>query len=141
MSVNIKDASNATVPIASATLGADQVQQIGWAMATRQDVYAAAGNGVAVNVAALGMSNWGIQVTGVGGSPTVWDVRFEVSLDGGTTYSELFRHSSAGGDALGAVKYPPAGARYPAKHFRSRCVGTLTLNGATGLAVDIIGMP
>ena len=73
MSVNIKDASGATVPIASATVGLDQVQQIGWAMQQRGDNFAATGNGTAINVASLGMSRFSMQVK-KSGTVTSWTV-------------------------------------------------------------------
>jgi hypothetical protein len=135
MAVNIKDASNATVPIASATLGSDQVQQIGWAMATRTDTYTGAANGTSVNVSTLGMTRFGIQVIYSGGV-TVHDVVLEGSLDG-TNFTTILQHSSALGNVNGETIWTGP-VTFPVLYFRSRGI---TRTGGTNFAATIIGMP
>jgi hypothetical protein len=136
MPINIKDASNATVPVMSATLGSDQVQQIGWAMQTRSDTYTGTGNGTAVNVATLGMSKFALQVKQTG-TVTSWQVDLEASLDG-TNFVQIASHTKAG-DGDGAVVFTGAN-QFPALYFRTRCVG-LTLGGGTNVVATIVGMP
>lgn len=139
MPVTINDADDSPVDIASSTLDDAEVQQIGWAMATRQDAHSSQGDGTAIDVSTLGMSKFGLQVKGTGAAASAWDVRLRVSLDG-TNYTDLLQHSSEGGDADGAVKYAPGGAQYPALYFRSRCE-SVTLGSASDIVVTIVGMP
>jgi hypothetical protein len=138
MSVNIKDASGATVPIASATMGSDQVQQIGWAMQTRGDNFAATGNGTTINVATLGMSRFSLQVkksaTGTVSSSTVV---LEVSNDG-TSFTTVLTHNSAV-DADGSTVFSGT-LTFPARYFRSRC-SAIANSGGGSVDVTIVGMP
>jgi hypothetical protein len=137
MSVNIKDASNANVAIASATLNSAEVQQIGWAKASRSDTFTTAPtNGTAVDVSSLGMTKFGLQVKKTG-SVTSYTVVLQVSLDG-TNYVDLLTIDSAS-DADGAIVW--AGTNlFPALYFRSRC-SAITLGAGTNVIATIVGMP
>jgi hypothetical protein len=136
MSVNIKDASNATVAIASATLSGAEVQQIGWAKASQSFTHTAVGNGTAIDVSTLGMTKFGLQVKKTG-SVTSYTVTLQVSLDG-TNYVDLLTIDSAT-DADGAIVW--AGTNlFPALYFRSRC-SAITLGAGTNVIATIVGMP
>lgn len=102
---------------------------------TTNDHFAATGNGAAQQIAggSVAPKHFSIQVVGDAGVvPTAWDVRVEVSLDGGTTFGSVLTHTNADGN--GAVKglaTPTPGATY-----RARCAG-LTLGLSAGITVYI----
>ena len=136
MAINILDATDDVVAIRTATLGGEQVQVIGWAMASRSDTYTTTGNGTAVNVSTLGMSNFGLQVVETA-TVTSWTVVLQASLDG-VNYATVLTHTKA--DYLsGGVIWSGANL-YPALYFRSACTA-ITLDGGTNVIATIIGMP
>lgn len=84
-------------------------------------------------------SDWAIQVEGklANGTPqaaTAWDVRLELSLNGGL-YTEVAAHAT--GDGNGAVKFVTG---KPAPYVRFR-VNALTLGSANKLEIAIAARP
>lgn len=71
-----------------------------------------------------------LQVFGVGGSPTAWDIRLQGSLDG-THWFDILTHSSAGGDGLNDIKFSQ-GNFYKVSYLRVVC-NAVTLSGATSI--------
>lgn len=77
-----------------------------------------------------GSSSFGMQVGGVGGTPTAWDVVLEISIDG-TMWAESIRHTTE--DGMAALLYTQQNP-VPVSYMRVRVV-SLTLGPATGLLV------
>lgn len=86
----------------------------------------ATGSGAAIPV--NGRTSYAIQVVGVGGTPTAWDVRLEGTVDG-TNWTELMGHAT--GEGNGTVKFSGAN-RYPVDAVRFRVNG-LTIAPATDI--------
>ena len=107
--------------------------------ATRSDTFTSTGNGTAVDVSTRPCRAFGLQVTGTGATATSWAVTIEGSLDG-TTYTELFTHTSVGSqNANGATAWSSA-TLMPVLYFRSRCTA-VTLGGATNIIAVVLGVP
>lgn len=86
----------------------------------------AIGSGAAIPV--NGRTNFAIQVVGVGGTPTSWDVRLEGTVDG-ANWTELMLHVTVDGN--GTLKFSGAN-RYPVDAVRFRVNG-LTIAPATDI--------
>jgi len=145
--VAIKDAADVTrnvaadevsskfYPLVKLVAGGDGVVAQYLHTAYRTDTYTGTGNGVTVDVSAQGMSQFGIEVTATGGTPTSWTANLQVSFDG-VTFSTVESHVN-GTNALGTAQWT---LRVPARYFRSN-VSALVLGPATNIIVKIIGMP
>lgn len=72
-----------------------------------------------------------LQVKGLGGVPTLWDVRLEAAVDNLNGFTTLLTHATADGDGVTKVLSTPAAARI----FRLRCAA-VTLGPASSLDVD-----
>lgn len=103
---------------------------------TRSDAYTGAANGTAV-VLTYPLSAFGLLVKGTGGTPTIWDIRLEGSLDG-TNYQQIIAHTNADGD--GVTKWSGT-SFFPCLWFRSRSAGAITLGTASDVVARIIGVP
>jgi len=80
------------------------------------------------------MSSFTMQVIGVGGTPTLWAVTLEGSLDG-VNFSEIMVHTTLLGD--GENLYSGT-TLFPVNYFRIN-VTQLTLGPATSITVNILG--
>lgn len=96
--------------------------------------YTTTGAGTTVDVHLFPFENFGVQVVGVGATPTSWTVNLEGSLDG-TNFTTILTHDTEIGDKnviwLGAN-------RSPVLYFRVN-VASLTLGSATSITVVAIG--
>jgi len=75
-------------------------------------------------------SRWALQVVGVGGAPTAWDVYLQWSLDG-SNWTNMLRHTNtvdANGDTVGTEDWS-----FPAAYIRINVVG-LTLGAASSIS-------
>lgn len=79
------------------------------------------------------LTDWALQVSGVGAAPTAWTVNLEVSLDG-VIFQRIIQHTTT--SLNGAVLW---GIGFPALYFKMY-VATLTLGPATGIKVGAIGL-
>ncbi len=104
------------------------------ALVHRFDSFAAIGLGQKVDVSAGGVKWLGIQVSGVGGTPTSWTVNFLTSLDN-EKFGKTIIHGTADLDGSTLWIATPA----PTLYFRSE-VEAVVLGPATSLKVTIIGM-
>lgn len=77
---------------------------------------------------------WGLQVTGVGDTPTAWSVVVAVSLDGGNNYTEILTHDDMN-QSDGEVIFVE---NIPGVHYRVE-VKSLTLGMATAIDVGFVG--
>lgn len=93
------------------------------------------GNSPSINAYGGPVSEFAIQVKGVGAAATAWNVVLEGSLNG-VQYTTILTHTNASGD--GATLYSGA-ALSPSLFIRSRVV-SLTLGTATAITVSILGM-
>ena len=106
------------------------------AHSTRADSYTGAASGTTVTLT-YPCRDFSIQCKGVGGIPTIWDIRLEGSLDG-TNFQQILQHTNATGD--GAVLFSGS-ARSPCLYFRSRSAGAITLGTASAVLATIVGVP
>lgn len=101
---------------------------------TRSDSYTTAANGTTVDASAKPPKYFSVQVKGVGGAGTVWDIRLECSLNG-TDFSQVIQHTNTDTDGFVKSLTTP----FPCLYFRSRASGAVTLGGASALVATIIG--
>jgi len=99
----------------------------------RSDTYTVAGNGVAVDLTANPLGDFGLQAVQTG-TVTSWDVRLEGSIDG-TNYTQIVAHTNV--DGSGVVKWSGA-SRSPSRYMRSRAAG-LVLGAGTNVIAYILG--
>jgi hypothetical protein len=105
-------------------------------IAARNDTYTSAPmTGVTADVSTIGLSSFALQVTGTGGTPTLWTVVLEGSLDN-VTFTTILTSTQALGN--GGIIWSGA-TLSPVLYFRSR-VSTLTLNLATSIVAKILGV-
>lgn len=78
------------------------------------------------------LSDWALQVSGVGAAPTAWTVNLEVSLDG-VTFQRIVQHTTT--TLNGGVIWATG---FPALHVQAY-VASLTLGTATGLSIVVLG--
>lgn len=98
------------------------------------DTFTATGNGTTVDCSKQPVESFGIQITSTGGTPTLWTVVLEGSLDG-TNFTTILTHTNI----LGInVSLWSGAVLSPCLYFRSR-VSVLTLGGATNITATIIG--
>lgn len=102
----------------------------------RSDSYTATATGVAIDVSSYPTKAYAIQVVSSGGVATAWNAVLEGSVDG-VNYTAILTHTNLTGD--GVVLYSGTNLS-PAVSIRSRLV-SITLGGATAVAVYIIGVP
>jgi len=106
------------------------------AHSTRSDSYTGAANGTAIALT-YPCAAFAILVKGTGGTPTIWDIRLEGSLDG-TNYQQILAHTNATGDGVTLF----SGATLsPCLWIRSRSAGAITLGTASAVAATILGIP
>lgn len=97
-------------------------------------LYSVTGAGAVVEMAAAPAKYFSIQVNGVGGTPTAWDVRLECSLDG-LAWTQVVQHTNA--DGIGTTK--PLATAFPCLKMRANVAG-LTLAPASSIGVGILGL-
>lgn len=102
---------------------------------TRVDTYTVPANGTTVDVSAIPLKNFTLQVKGTGSIASAWIVVIEGSLDG-ANWTPMMMHTHRNGD--GTIIYCGA-LVFPTLYFRSRC-SALTLGPATNLVVTILGV-
>lgn len=78
------------------------------------------------------LSDWALQVSGVGAAPTAWNVNLEISLDG-VTFQQVAQHMTTTGN--GGVLFVTNKPCLVAQIF----IASLTLGSATGLTATAIG--
>lgn len=103
------------------------------------DTYAAAANGPASQdlSGAIPMRYALCVVALAGGTPSVWDVILQGSLDG-VNWTTLLEHKN-GTVALGVTTF--SGANFnPVRFLRTICTGTLTLNGSAGIVAQALAV-
>lgn len=101
----------------------------------RSDIYTTTPtSGTVVDVNKVPCNRFAIQVVGVGGTPTVWTVILEGSLEG-TLFTEIGQHNNTN-DTINKMRW--FSAPTAVKYFRSR-ISALTLSGATNVTVYIVG--
>jgi len=79
------------------------------------------------------LSDWALQVSGVGAAPTAWGVNLELSLDG-VTFQQVLQHTTT--TLNGGMLYVSGRHALVAQVY----VTSLTLGTATGLAITAIGL-
>jgi hypothetical protein len=98
--------------------------------------FSAPGTGVVKDLTARPVQSFSMQVVGVGGVPTSWDVRLESALDG-ASFTQLLQHTSLS-SALGVIV--GSGAQlFPSSFMRIRVAG-LVLGLANGITVYVVGL-
>ena len=101
---------------------------------TGTDTYAATGSGQTIDAHLSPVREFGIQVAAVGGTPTLWTIILEGSLDG-TNFSTILTHTQALG--LGVILWSTVPA--PVSYFRTRC-SVLTLGAASSATAYVLGV-
>ena len=99
----------------------------------QQDTYTAITTGPSIDLTLYPAAKWSIDVVGNGGTPIVWTVNLEGSLDG-TSFSKILQHTDLIGP--GSPVYS-TGSLYPARYARSRVL-LLTLGGASSITASIL---
>jgi hypothetical protein len=103
----------------------------------RPVISAAPYTGPTQNASAFSARFYSIQVTGIGGIPTSWEVVVEAGLDNGA-FTTVLTHTEATGSG---VTLTTGSSYFPANFFRLRCTNLIlgVGTGATGIDVIIIG--
>lgn len=96
--------------------------------------YTVTGAGTTVDMTAAPAKYFTIQVIGVGGTPTAWDVRLECSLEG-TSWTQVLQHTNVDGNGL----TKPLAIPFPCLRMRANIAG-LTLAPAAAIGVGILGV-
>lgn len=97
------------------------------------DTFAAAGNGATQAVTPGLYKYFSFQVV-PNGAVTSWDIRFEVSLDGGTSWGQLLAITNVDGTV---VKTPITAT--PVTAFRTRCAG-IVLGAGVSVTAFVVAM-
>ena len=98
--------------------------------------FTAAGDGAIHDLRINPCQTFSVQVGATGGTPTLWNVVLEGSLDG-TNFSTILSHTSAN---LGLNSIIGTGNQvFPCTYIRIKVV-TLTLGIATSITVNIAGL-
>ena len=92
------------------------------------------GTGNIVNVSESPMASWTLQVTGVGGIPTAWNVVLEGSVDG-ITFTEILKHQTIIGNGESVFS---GTTLFLSNYYRVNVV-SLTLGPATSIDVHVVG--
>lgn len=94
----------------------------------------ATGPSTVVDVSEAPMVTWTLQVTGVGGVATLWEILLEGSTDG-VTFSTILKHTSLTGNGINLFS---GTTLFLAKYYRINTT-VLTLGPATSLTVGVLG--
>ena len=117
------------------TTGSNTIGAVNKVTYFRTDTFTGTGNGTSVDATANPIGSFGILVRATGGTPTLWTLVLEGSIDG-TNFSTILTHTNT----LGLNVNLWSGALIsPCRYFRSRVVA-LTLGGASNIISDIVGM-
>ena len=87
-----------------------------------------------VDITASPMVTWTLQVTGVGGVPTLWSVILEGSVDG-VTFTETLKHTTIIGNGKSVFS---GTTLFLSNYYRVRVL-LLTLGPATSISVTVVG--
>ena len=100
------------------------------------DSYTTNSNGVTQNVQIMPVQTFALQVKGVGGTASAWNVALYASLDGvNFSPTPLVSHVS-GTDTDGAIKYVTAS---PSLYYRTVMSG-LTLGPSSAVVATVLGV-
>lgn len=102
---------------------------------TLTETFTTVTTGATQDVTAFPFTSFCLQATGTGGTPTIWNVVLEGSLDN-TNFTTILNHITTTG--IGVNAYTGA-SKFPCLYYRTRVVA-LTLGAATNISIKTIGM-
>lgn len=105
------------------------------AFSTRSETFTTTGNGTTIDVSSTPLQTFTLQVVGTNGTPVLWSVLLEGSLDG-TNFTTILRSTDALGNGTALFS---GGSLYPVLYYRIRCA-SLTLGLATNIVAKALGV-
>lgn len=105
------------------------------AFSTQSETFTATGNGTTIDISSTPLKTFTLQVVGTNGTPVVWSVILEGSLDG-TNFTTILRSTDALGNGIALFS---GASSYPVLYYRIRCA-SLTLGLATNIVAKVLGV-